>query len=217
MSLDTKLAQVAEAIEQQESTSPGSTPGILKRAIDKRLGRQPDPFEILNSLVARSVSSPIGTDDYTYRRMSRRQPANCARMRGVVRLAPECAVIVDTSGSMSPYIHRAATAVAQGMRRVHRPRVICFDTQAQSDRRLSSLSQFSWDGGGGTRMDQAIEYADTLKADCIVCITDGETNWPRTKTRARLVVAMVEDNVRSYPPPEWARIVKCWEGSEYAG
>jgi len=217
MSLDAKLAQVAEAIEQQESSSPGSTPGILRRAIDKRLGRQPDPFEILKSLVARSVSSPIGTDEFTYRRMSRRQPANCARMRGVVRLAPECAVIVDTSGSMSPYIHRAATAVAQGMRRVHRPRVICFDTEAQSDRRLSSLSQFSWDGGGGTRMDQAIEYADTLKADCIVCITDGETNWPKRQTRARLVVAMVEDNVRSYPPPEWARIVKCWEGSEYAG
>ena len=38
-------------------------------------------------------------------------------------------MIVDTSGSMSPYIHRAATAVAQGMRRVHRPRVICFDTE----------------------------------------------------------------------------------------
>jgi len=30
-------------------------------------------------------------------------------------------------------------------------------------------------------------------------------------------VAMVEDNVRSYPPPEWARVVKCWEGIEYAG
>jgi predicted metal-dependent peptidase len=217
MSLDAKLAQVAEAIEQQESSSPGSTPGILKRAIDKRLGRQPDPFEILKSLVARSVSSPIGTDDFTYRRMSRRQPANCARMRGVVRLAPECAVVVDTSGSMSPYTDRAASAVAQGLRRVHRPRVICFDTQAQSDRRLSSLSQFSWDGGGGTRMDQAIEYADTLKTDCIVCITDGETNWPRNKTRARLVIAMVADNLRSYPVPEWAKVVKCWEGSEYAG
>lgn len=99
--------------------------------------------------------------------MSRRQPANCGRMRGVVRLAPECAVIVDTSGSMSPSTHRAATAVAQGMRRVHRHRVICFDTMAQSDRRLASLSQFSWDGGA--RMDQAIEYADTLKADCIGC------------------------------------------------
>ena len=135
----------------------------------------------------------------------------------MVRLAPECAVIVDTSGSMSPYINRAATAVAQGMRRVHRPRVICFDTEAQSDRRLSSLSQFSWDGGGGTQMDQAIEYADTLKADCIVCITDGETNWPKRQTRARLVIAMVENNLSSYPPPEWARIVKCWEGSEYAG
>jgi predicted metal-dependent peptidase len=215
MSLDAKLAQVAEAIAAQESREPGSTPKELRRAIDKRLGRQPDPFEVLKSLVARSVASPIGTDDYTYRRMSRRQPADCARMRGVVRLAPECVVVVDTSGSMSPYVQRAATAVAQGLRRVHRPRVVCFDAEAQSDRRLSSLAGFTWDGGGGTRMDAAIEHADTLKADCIVCITDGETDWPRRQTRARLVIAMVADNLRHYPPPAWARVVKCWEGGDY--
>jgi hypothetical protein len=28
---------------------------------------------------------------------------------------------------------------------------------------------------------------------------------------------MVADNLRSYPVPEWAKVVKCWEGSEYAG
>ena len=66
-------------------------------------------------------------------------------------------------------------------------------------------------------MDQAIEYADSLKTDCIVCITDGETDWPKRQTRARLVIAMVADNLSSYPPPAWARLVKCWEGVEYAG
>ena len=105
--------------------------------------------------------------------------------------------------------------MAQGLRRVHRPRVVCFDAAPQSDRRLSSLAGFTWDGGGGTRMDQAIEHADTLKADCIVCITDGETEWPRLPTRARLVIAMVADNLRHYPPPAWARVVKCWEGGDY--
>lgn len=210
--IDGKLAEVSEAIEEQERKQKGSTPAGVRKALAKTLGRQPDPFEVLKSLVARSVSSPIGTDDYTYRRMSRRQPANCARLRGVVRLAPECTVIVDTSGSMGPWIERATTAVAQGLRRVHRPRVICWDAGLQSDKRLTALSQFSWDGGGGTTMERAIEYADTLKSDCIVCITDGETSWPDKPTRARLVVALVQPCDYA---PEWARVVRCWEGADY--
>lgn len=212
--IDAKLAKVAEAIEQQERTKPGSTPGALKRAIDKRLGRQPDPFRVLTALVARSVASPIGTDNHTYRKLSRRQPVGGCRIRGVERLAPECTVIVDTSGSMSPYIQRATTAVAQGLKRVHKPRVICWDAHAQSDKRLSSLSQFSWDGGGGTSMDRAIEYADKAKSDCIVCITDGETDYPRRPTKARLVIALVQP-ARGYPVPEWAKVVKCYEGADY--
>lgn len=211
--IDGKLAQVAEAVAEQERVKPGSTPGSLRSAIDKRLGRQPDPFEVLKSLVARSVSSPIGTDEYTYQKMPRKQPANCARRRGVVRLAPECSVVVDTSGSMSPYIERATTAVAQGLRRVHRPRVICWDSQLQSDSRMTALSQFSWDGGGGTTMAAAIEFADK-KTDCIVCITDGETGWPSQPTNARLVVALVKPGSTA---PEWARVVRCWEGADYEG
>ena len=214
--IDGKLAEVAEAIEAQERAKPGSTPGSLRSAIDKRLGRQPDPFEVLKSLVSRSVASPIGTDDYTYSKMPRKQPANCARIRGVRRLAPECAVVVDTSGSMSPYIERATTAVAQGLRRVHRPRVICFDAEVQADARLSSLSKFEWAGGGGTDMATAIRTADS-KVDCIVCITDGETGWPTEPTTARLVVALVQDPGSYYTPPAWARVVKCWEGADYAG
>lgn len=213
--LDAKLAKVAEAIDKQEATRPGSTPAALRRAIDKRLGRQPDPFRTLTALVARSVASPIGTDDYTYRKLSRRQPVGGCRVRGVVRLAPECTVVVDTSGSMSPYIDRATTAVAQGLKRVHQPRVICWDAAAQSDKRLSSLAKFSWDGGGGTSMDRAIEYADNGKADCIVCITDGETAYPRKPTAARLVVALVADPGRIYAPPSWAKVVKCYEGADY--
>lgn len=217
-SVDGKLAQVAAAIEAmpQDASRPGTAAGSLKQAIDIRLGRQPDPFAVLTSIVSKSIEAPFGSAEYTYAKLNRRQPANCARLRGVRYRTPECTIVVDTSGSMSPFIERAMTAVAQGLKRVQKPRVLCFDAAVQSDKRVASLAGFSWDGGGGTDMAEAIEYADKKQSDCIVCITDGETGWPDERTNARLVIAMVENNIENYPPPEWARVVRCWEGAEYA-
>jgi predicted metal-dependent peptidase len=77
------------------------------------------------------------------------------------------------------------------------------------------MSGFTWDGGGGTSMNAAVEFADKQKTDCIVVITDGETDWPRKRTRARLVIAIVREC--SDPTPSWARVVQCWEGTGYEG
>ena len=213
VAIDGKIAQVAAAVEQMEAAKPGSTPGGLKRALDKRLGKIADPFKVLESLVSKSVASPLGQDEFTYTKISRRQPANVMRRPGITRYAPECTVVVDTSGSMNGYVERATAAVAKGLQRVHRPRVICWDADVQSDKRVASLSQFSWDGGGGTSMDEAVTYADKKKADCIVCITDGETDWPAVRTKARLVIALVKKS--GYATPDWAKVVRCYEGADY--
>lgn len=214
-SLEGKLAKVADEIAKIEKTKPGSTPGCLRRAIDRRLGRVRDWTVVLREIVSRSVASPIGEDEFTYRKMSRRQSPGVARRPGVIRLSPECTIVVDTSGSMEDCVGPACAAVASGLRKVHRPRVVCWDADLQSDKRLVSMAGFSWDGGGGTSMDDAIQFADKQKTDCIVCITDGETDWPRKRTRARLVIAIVREC--SYPTPSWARVVQCWEGTGYEG
>lgn len=214
-SMEGKLAKVADEIAKAEKSKPGSTPGCLRRAIDKRLGRVRDWTVVLREIVSKSVASPVGEDEYSYRYFSRRQSPGIERRPGVKRFGPECTIVVDTSGSMEGCVAPACAAVAAGLRRVHRPRVMCWDAGLQSDKRLTSMAGFSWDGGGGTTMDAAVVEADKAKTDCIVVITDGETNWPRKRTRARLVIAMVQKC--DYPTPSWARVVQCWEDTGYAG
>jgi predicted metal-dependent peptidase len=123
-------------------------------------------------------------------------------------MAPECSIIIDTSGSMKGTEMKCFKAIADGLRRVHRPRVIAFDATLQSAKRITSLEQFQFQGYGGTDMTAAIEEEDkNHRPDCIVLVTDGETNWPSRRTRARLIVALVKGKAGYSVPPSWARVV----------
>jgi predicted metal-dependent peptidase len=207
-------AMLHNALEQaerdMESAAPGSVPGGLRKSLSLRLRPQPDPFEELTRVVSRSIASPVGTDEYTYRRLSRRQMPDAARKRGVVRYAPECSIIVDTSGSMSGCEEKALIAVSQGLQKVQQPRVVLYDHAVQDERRMSHLADFQWKGYGGTDMTTAIEMVDAKhRPDAIVCITDGETHWPTKPTRARLIIALVRPSNYG-TPPSWARVVACY-------
>lgn len=209
--LQNALESALRDMEEAESGMPGTVPGGLVRTLSVRLRRQPDPFEELKRVVSRSVASPLGIEEYTYRRLSRRQQPDGARKRGVVRYSPECVIVVDTSGSMSGAEQRALTAVAQGLRKVQQPRVVLYDHAMQDSRRLSAIDQFQWKGYGGTDMATAIATVDKeYRPDAIVCITDGATRWPATQTRARLVVALVR-NAANWSVPAWAKVVHCYK------
>lgn len=208
-----KLAEVEEAIKAHESSGIGTAPGELKQSLDVRLRPQPDPFDTLSALVSKSVSSPIGMPIATFRRLSRRQQSDMPRRRGEQQFSPECVVVVDTSGSMedSDYKDRAIVAVAQGLKRVHRPRIITCDAAIHGDERVQSMKKFKWEGGGGTDMVMPIMHAESeYQPDAIVVITDGGTMWPVKKTRARLVVALVAPPMYGNPP-SWAKVVACYE------
>jgi predicted metal-dependent peptidase len=213
------LREAEKKIEAAVRSRPGSVPGELRRALQARLHPQPDPFDELRRVVSRSVASPIGEEEYTYRRLNRRQQADAARRRGYVRLAPECSIIIDTSGSMEGSESRALTAIAQGLRKVQRPRVIAFDARLQSAQRISQLSEFEFKGYGGTNMTTAIEQEDTEhRPDAIVLVTDGETDWPCKPTRARLIIALVRGTPGYSTPPSWAKVIDLTkEVPTYAG
>jgi predicted metal-dependent peptidase len=212
------LREAEKKMTQANRTRPGSVPGELLKSVEARLHPQPDPFDQLRSVVGRSVASPIGQEEYTYRRLSRRQDSDAARRRGYVRLAPECSIIIDTSGSMQGLESRALTAIAQGLRKVQRPRVIAFDSRLQSAKRISHLSEFAFKGYGGTDMTAALEQEDREhRPDAIVLVTDGETQWPSRPTRARLIIALVKKSGYSQPPA-WAKVIDCTkEVPTYAG
>ena len=212
------LQEAEKKIEKIESTTPGTVAGEIVKSLKMRLHPQPDPFDQLRSVVSRSVSSPLGVEEFTYRRLNRRQAADAARRRGYVRIAPECSIIIDTSRSMEGAETRALTVIAQGLRKVQQPRVVAFDCVCQSAKRISSVSQFSFKGYGGTNMTAAIEEEDKQqRPDAIVLVTDGETDWPKSRTRARLIIALVRRSSYS-TPPAWATVIDLTkEVPTYAG
>ena len=114
---------------------------------------------------------------------------------------------------MQGHEQKALTTISQGLKRVHRPNVICFDHALQDKQRMTHIKQFEWKGYGGTDMYICYRTGRQRKTDSIVIITDGETDWPRRKTRAKLIVALVKDSqwARENPPPSWATTVHCYK------
>jgi len=206
-----QLDQLKE-IEKAVDAAPGSAPGALKAAVSARLRPQPDPFRQLQTLAAKSVASPIGAEEPTYARPARRPAEGDVLKKGVRRVSPECAIIVDTSGSMQcgDNTERALVALAAGLRKVQRPKVVCFDATIQARKRIQSLKQFSWEGGGGTNMGTAVTQVDKEdRPDAIVVLTDGETRWC-PKPRARVIIALTTP-CPGYPTPEWAKVVHLYK------
>lgn len=205
-----RLEDVRQQMEDDGSIGKGSGMGQLRQSLNVRLRRQPDPFDQLKSIVGKEVSASVGADEYTYRRLSRMQQHPDHPLRGVIKVSPECVIVLDTSGSMGAgprgeRVSRALTAIAQGVRRLQNPRVISWDDGLRGDKRCASIRDFQWVGGGGTGMEDAIEMADKkYRPDCIVLVTDCGTGWPEKPTRARLVVAAVAIDSK---PPKWARVV----------
>lgn len=209
--LDSALRGTEQAMAEHEAKNPGNMPGGLHKTLQSRISKMPDPYDELRNCVSQSVASPVGEDWYTYTRRNRRQRFDAPRKRGVVRYSPECTIVLDTSGSMSGLEERAIAVIAQGIKRVNQPKVCCFDAALQDEKRMSHIEQFEWKGYGGTDMTAAIEHADKGNTDAIVVVTDGETGWPQKKTRARLIIALVQDPGHYCRPPSWARTIECYK------
>jgi predicted metal-dependent peptidase len=213
-SVGANLSRLQEVLSQLEDdpnvTTRGRGAGLLKEAINRKFTRVPDPFEELKAIVGRYTAAPTGVPDPTYRRRNRRQEDDDLPIAGEIKMTPECVIVVDTSGSMgnpkvSGRVSKAMAAIAHGVRRLQQPRVICWDDGLQSDKTITRIKDFKWEGGGGTSMAAAVEMADRkYKPDAIVLVTDCGTDWPAKPTRSKLIVAMVATDC---PPPTWAKVV----------
>lgn len=207
---DELLQRVEKKIEEFENSPARNAiagqhvPECLKLAIEQKLRPTPDPWKQLGAAVGRAASTPVGSPDTTYRKISRRQNAvPKTRLKGVHRLCPKAVVVLDTSGSMccGDTQAKALNVIAQGLRTVGQVPVVAGDTVARSSKTVSHLKQVTWDGGGGTDMRLVLGAADKkYTPDVIVLVTDGYTPWPDKKPRYRLVVACTTDA----HVPQWA-------------
>lgn len=207
--LDESLKEMAREIAT--GNHAGNIAGELRSSIEHRLvNKQVDPFKTLARIVRGESESSKGRKVYTYRRLSRRQQPGMARRLGYKRLQPDVSIIIDMSGSMAGLGEKCLTAIAQGTKKLYRPRVVGFDTVVQSAKRITNAKQFNFQPLGGTAMDDAVVQEDKLRPNAIVVVTDGETNWPKQPTRAKLIIALVAKCRWETPP--WATVIDCSEG-----
>jgi predicted metal-dependent peptidase len=203
-------SRLEESVRRHEAQHPGSVPGLIKDSLEHYLRPQRDPFAHLKSVVATHTASPLGGRLATYRRLSRKQPADVCRLRGQLTTQASAVVIVDTSGSMGDREtkERALQVIADGLKKLRSVKVVCADTHIRNSVRLQDVDNFEWVGGGGTDMARALTDVDRADhPDSIVLITDAMTGWPERQTRAKVIVALTCDSYYRQQIPAWCKTV----------
>lgn len=211
---DTMVTQMAQDIKDYEKTNGrGTVPGSLSREADDILVPKVDWRKELRASVRFACETVPGFGDYTYRKPSRRQPANGPVLPRHVEPVVVPVLLVDTSGSMGRKDFAQALGLIQqtirdlGLSRGLR--VIAADTEVHAVKNVFNAKQVELKGGGGTDMDHAIVQVSQLKPkpNVILVVTDGITPWPSKAVDAAVVVCLTQPEHDSYPIPKWMR--KC--------
>ena len=217
---------VAREIETR-SIRRATVPGGWRRWADRRLHPAVDWRAELGALLRRGVRRAAGRVDFTYARPSRRTAGDGIVMPAMVGPDPDVALVVDTSGSITPAILTGflteiteILARAAGPRR--RLRVICCDRRAHGVQTVRRAEDIELVGGGGTDQREGVSAALALRPrpDLILVLTDGQTPWPERRPPVPVVIGLVEPGPgprAQAPPPAWARTIPLPAGPPSAG
>ena len=217
---------VAREIETR-SARRATIPGGWRRWAQGRLHPAVDWRAELGALLRRGVRRAAGRVDFTYARPSRRTAGDGIVMPAMVGPDPDVALVVDTSGSITPTVLTGflteiteILARAAGPRR--RLRVICCDRRAHGVQSVRRAEDIELVGGGGTDQREGMSAALALhpRPDLILVLTDGQTPWPDRRPPVPVVIGLVEPGpgLRAQaPPPAWARTIPLPAGPPSAG
>lgn len=208
----------AAALQQASGQQPGTVPGGWLRWAETVLPSRVDWRRVIAAEIRHGVASVAGAVDYSYRRPSRRAGASRrVVLPSLYRPVPEVAVVCDTSGSMHDELLARALTEVEGILtkagvRQRSMRVLAVDTNVHAVRHVTSVSQVTLAGGGGTDMGAGIHAGVSLRPrpSVIVVLTDGFTPWPAEAPKGvRVIVGLLSQSVGMAPPPTpgWARTV----------
>lgn len=203
----------------------GSVPQSLREWSDSVLEPLVDWRRELRAAVSRALSQAAGRRDYSWSRPPRRRVPGYSTPGMAAPAPPSVAVVVDTSGSMSPddlaqciadiaALTRSVAGAAGGTP----VRVIPCDMQAgpvSLVRTKADVPRIELTGGGGTDMRVGIEAAAGLQPtpEVIVILTDGFTLWPEAPVdpapRAACIAVVVTDEAESGRDqmPDWITMI----------
>jgi predicted metal-dependent peptidase len=208
---------VAEEVRRRSRAGETLAPG-LERWAEEFLHPRVDWRRVVAAAVRLGLTNVAGRVDYTYARLSRRSATPTGRrvvLPSLVQPVPRVAVVVDTSGSMSPRLLGMALAEVRGILRgngVAAITVLSCDTAVHTTQRVFAASDVRLYGGGGTELGTGLAAAAALrpKPQVVVVLTDGMTPWPAERPPVdRVVVALL--GAERGGEPAWAQVVEVTE------
>jgi predicted metal-dependent peptidase len=170
----------------------------------------------LNNVFGQMTARLAASRQWTYRRLSRRQPVGDVLLPGWVGTVPSLAFLVDTSGSVSDKdlglaVQQIRLALARLASSGASPRVNLYscDASCSAVRSVWSTADIRFEGGGGTdlRIGMSQIEADQQKwhYDLQIVITDGATPWPESPPGIPTMVILFDKaQAESSALPSWA-------------
>lgn len=202
---------------QTRSAARATIPGGWRRWATERLHPAVDWRAELGAALRRGVRHAAGRVDFSYSRPSRRPASDKVVMPAIVAPAPEVALVVDTSGSITPsvltcFLAEVTAIITRATGPSRRLRAICCDTRAHPVQPVRRAGDIELLGGGGTDLREGIGAALALRPrpDLILVLTDGQTPWQDRRPAVPVVIGLIEPGPGHHaeaPPPGWAHTV----------
>lgn len=180
-----------------------SLPGNLLRMVEKIVAGGNISWQ---EVLSRFLSTCGKRDVFTFTRPNRRSSSVGVILPSLSRSYPRIAIILDTSGSISPskaekFLGEVA-CILDGLGLS--ARVVGCDVKVYFDIENASIDELMrlWEGGGGSDLRPAFEVVSKEDATIpIIVFTDGQVTVPETAPSNPVCWVLVEEG--DAPPAEW--------------
>jgi predicted metal-dependent peptidase len=203
-----KMGEAIDKALREGGMLAGRMGGKMPRAISDLLTPKVDWKDALRDVVSSSIR---GKDEFTWRRLNKRQLVNDLYLPSIENeTVGEVVVAIDTSGSISGDILTAfATELASicDLCEPEKVRVLWWDTHVHGEQifegnYMGLAKMLKPVGGGGTRVGCVSDHIvkERINADCVIVFTDGYVESSFLWDVIPPTLWMVTENISFHPP-----------------